>query len=137
MGTGYEMGRFLQLGRGKTIRTGASGCFQFRRVQWSSPALLPGELGAIQVTCQMNEKNRKNVTVLSAVIGGSAIVAMGALTMAVGQEQVGPDTLAKSTTMSVGATSTESTPPTVEATSMAVPAMKGPAPLPSEQKAAE
>jgi hypothetical protein len=85
----------------------------------------------------MNEKNRKNVKVLSAVIGGSAIVAMGALTMAVGQEQVGPDTLAKSTTMSVGATSTESTPPTVEATSMAVPAMKGPAPLPSEQKAAE
>jgi hypothetical protein len=85
----------------------------------------------------MNEKNRKNVTVLSAVIGGSAIVAMGALTMAVGQEQVGPDTLAKSTTMSVGATSTATTPPTVEATSMAVPAMKGPAPLPSEQKAAE
>jgi hypothetical protein len=88
------------------------------------------------VTCQTN-RNRKNVKVLSAVIGGSAIVAMGALTVAVGQEQAGPDVLAKSTTMSVGATSTMTTPPTVEATSMAVPAMKGPAPLPSEQKAAE
>jgi hypothetical protein len=88
------------------------------------------------VTCQTN-KNRKNVKVLSAVIGGSAIVAMGALTVDVGQEQAGPDTLAKSTTMSVGATSTATTPPAVEATPMAVPAMKGPAPLPSEQKAAE
>jgi hypothetical protein len=85
----------------------------------------------------MNEKNRKNVKMLSAVIGGSAIVAMGALSMAIGQEQAGPDAIAKSTTMSVGATSTETTPPTVEATSMAVPTIKGPAPLPSEQKAAE
>jgi hypothetical protein len=86
----------------------------------------------------MNEKNRKNVKMLSAVIGGSAIVAMGALSMAIGQEQAGPDTLAKSSTMSVGATSTQTTtPPTVEATSMAVPTIKGPAPLPSEQNAAE
>ena len=84
----------------------------------------------------MNEKNRKNVKMLSAVIGGSALVAMGALSMAIGQEQTGTDTIAKST-MQVGATSTQTTPPTVEATSMAVPAMKGPAPLPSEQKAAE
>jgi hypothetical protein len=85
----------------------------------------------------MNEKNRDNVKVLSAVIGGSALVAMGALSMAIGQEQAGPDTVAKSTTMSIGATSTETTAPTVEATSMAVPTIKGPAPLPSEQKAAE
>lgn len=85
----------------------------------------------------MNEKNRKNVKMLSAVIGGSAIVAMGALSIAIGQEQAGPATLAKSSTMSVGATSTATTPPTVEATSMAVPKIKGPAPLPSEQKAAE
>jgi hypothetical protein len=79
----------------------------------------------------------KNVKILSAVIGGSVLVAMGALSMAIGQEQAGPDTLAKSTTMSVGATNTPTTPPTVEATSMAVPTIKGPAPLPSEQKAAE
>ena len=89
------------------------------------------------MTCQLNRKNRKNVKVLAAVVGGSAIVAMGALTMAVGHEQAGPETVAKSTTMSVGASSTATTPPTVEATSMAAPAIKGPAPLPSEQKAAE
>jgi hypothetical protein len=82
-------------------------------------------------------KTRKNVKMLSAVIGGSAIVATGALSMAIGQEQAGPETTAKSTTMSIGATSTQTTPPAVEATSMAVPTIKGPAPLPSEQKAAE
>jgi hypothetical protein len=81
--------------------------------------------------------NCKNVKMLSAVIGGSAIVAMGALSMAIGQEQAGPNVTAKSTTMSIGATSTATTPPTVEATSMAVPTVKGPAPLPSEEKAAE
>jgi hypothetical protein len=84
----------------------------------------------------VSSKNRKNIKMLSAVIGGSALVAMGALTMAIGQEQIGTDTIAKST-MQVGATSTQTTPPTVEATSMAAPAMRGPAPLPSEQKAAE
>jgi hypothetical protein len=82
-------------------------------------------------------RQMKNVKILSAVIGGSAIVAMGALSTAIGQQQAGPDTLAKSTTMSLGATSTPTTPPTVEATSMAVPTIKGPAPLPSEEKAAE
>jgi hypothetical protein len=84
----------------------------------------------------VSSKNRKNVKMLSAVIGGSAIIAMGGLSMAIGQEQTRTDAIAKST-MQVGATSTQTTPPTVEATSMAVPAMKGPAPLPSEQKAAE
>lgn len=84
----------------------------------------------------MSSKNRKNVKMLSAIIGGSAMVALGALSVAIGQEQTGTDTIAKST-MSVGATSTQTTPPTVEATSMAVPVMKGPAPLPSEEKAAE
>jgi hypothetical protein len=85
----------------------------------------------------MNETNRKNVKMALAVIGGSAIVAMGALSMAIGQEQASPDTVAKSTTMTIGSTTTAATPPRVEATSMAVPAIKGPAPLPSEQKAAE
>jgi hypothetical protein len=85
----------------------------------------------------MNLSKGNNVKLLAAVIGVGAVIAMGALSMAIHQEQTGPDTLAKSTTMSVGSTSTETTPPTVEATSMAVPSMKGPAPLPSEQKAAE
>jgi hypothetical protein len=85
----------------------------------------------------MDSSKGNNVKLLAAVIGGSALIAMGALSMAIHQEQTGPDTVAKSTTMSIGSTSTDTTPPTVEATSMAVPTIKGPAPLPSEQKAAE
>jgi hypothetical protein len=85
----------------------------------------------------MASKSRKNLKLLFAVIGGSAVVAIGALSMAVAEEQAGPDTFAKSSNMTVGSTSTQTTPPNVEATSMAVPTIKGPAPLPSEQKAAQ
>jgi hypothetical protein len=85
----------------------------------------------------MDSSNPSNVKRLAAVIGGGAVIAMGAMSMAIHQEHAGPDTAAKSTTMTIGSTTTETTPPKVEATSMAVPTMKGPAPLPSEQKAAE
>jgi hypothetical protein len=81
--------------------------------------------------------DKRNHIKLSAVIGASAVVAVGALAVAVHQEQVGPTADAKSTTMTIGVTSTETTPSSVEATTMAVPAIKGPAPLPSEEKAAE
>jgi hypothetical protein len=81
--------------------------------------------------------SRRNLKLLSAVIGGSAVVAMGALQMTVAEGQAGSDTVAKSSRMTVGSTFTQTTPSNAEATSMAVPAMKGPAPLPSEQKAAQ
>jgi len=60
---------------------------------------------------------------LAAVIGGSAVVAMGALTMAISQEQAGPATVTSSG-MTVSATSTQETPPTAPETTMAVPAVK-------------
>ena len=86
----------------------------------------------------MHTSKPNNVKLLAAVIGGSAVVAMGALSMAFSQEQAAPGMVAKSSSMTIGATSTTAKkPPTVEATSMAVPAMKGPAPLPSEQQAAK
>jgi hypothetical protein len=49
------------------------------------------------------------------------------------QEHVGQD-VAKSITMTVGATSTETTPPTAPAVAEASPSIKGPAPLPSEEQ---
>ena len=76
---------------------------------------------------------RNNVKLLVALIGGSGVIAMGALSVAIAQEQAGQESAAKSTTMTVGSTSTETTPPLVEATTMAAPAMKGAAPLPSEE----
>ena len=82
----------------------------------------------------MESPKRSNVKLLVAVIGGSGVIAMGALSVAIAQEQVGQESAAKSTTMTVGSTSTETTPATVEATTMAAPAMKGPAPLPAEEQ---
>ena len=66
---------------------------------------------------------RTNVKMLAAVIGGSAVVAMGALTMAINQEQAAPATVTSSG-MTMGATSTQETPPTAPETTVAVPAVK-------------
>ena len=71
----------------------------------------------------MSTTRRTNVKMLAAVIGGSAVVAMGALTMAISQEQARPATVTSSG-MTVGATSTQETPPTAPETTMAVPAVK-------------
>lgn len=85
----------------------------------------------------MDAKNRKNAKLLAAVIGGSAVVTMGALTMAIHQQPAASDNVAVGQ-MTMGPTSTASAKPaTVEATSMAVPSLKGPAPLPPEEAAAE
>ena len=82
----------------------------------------------------MVSPKRNNVKLLAAVIGGCGVIAAGAVSMADAQEQAGQESVAKSSSMTVAATSTETTPSTVEATTMAVPAMRGPAPLPSEEQ---
>jgi hypothetical protein len=66
---------------------------------------------------------RTNVKLMAAVIGGSAVVAMGALTMAISQEQATPGTITSSG-MTMGATTTQKTPPTAPETTIAVPAVK-------------
>ena len=81
----------------------------------------------------MDAPKRNNVRLLVAVIGGG-VIAMGALSAAIGQEQAGQESVAKSSNMNVGSTTTVTTPPLVEATTMAAPAMKGPAPLPTEEQ---
>ena len=82
----------------------------------------------------MDSIKRNNVKRLAAVIGGSGVIAMGALSVAITQEQSAQESAAKSTTMTIGSTTTETTPPTVEATTMAAPAMRGPAALPKEEQ---
>jgi hypothetical protein len=71
----------------------------------------------------MQATRRTNVKMLAALIGGSAVVAAGALTMAISQEQAAPATITSSG-MTVGATSTQETPPTSPATTLAVPVVK-------------
>jgi hypothetical protein len=66
---------------------------------------------------------RTNVKMLAAVIGGSAVVAMGALTMAINQEHAAPGTVTSSG-MTMGATTTQETPPATPETTIAVPAVK-------------
>jgi hypothetical protein len=71
----------------------------------------------------VNTTRRPNVKMLAAVIGGSAVVAAGALTMAINQEQASPATLTSSG-MTMGATTTQATPPTAPETTIAVPLVK-------------
>lgn len=71
----------------------------------------------------MNATRRTNVKMLAAVIGGSAVVAAGALTMAINQEQATPATITSSG-MTMGATTTQATPPTAPETTIAVPMVK-------------
>jgi hypothetical protein len=86
----------------------------------------------------MNSMNRNKVKLLAAVTGGSAMVTMGALTMSLHQQPSGTENVAAVGKMTVAATTTVSgKADTVEATSMAVPTIKGPAPLPTEEAAAE
>lgn len=71
----------------------------------------------------MDVNKRTNVKMLAAMIGGSAVVAAGALTMAITEEQATPATVTSSG-MTVGATSTQETPASTPATTLAVPAVK-------------
>jgi len=85
----------------------------------------------------MDSISRNKIKLLSAIFGGSAVVTMGALVMTIPQQPSAQDDVAVGK-MTVAATTTVSgKADTVEATSMAVPTIKGPAPLPKEEAAAE
>ncbi|MGV9799304.1 hypothetical protein ACWDTP_14760 [Mycobacterium sp. NPDC003449] len=81
-----------------------------------------------------NRARSGRVRALAAVAGGAAVVALGVYGAADGQSV---QTKAAGSHMNVGQTSTETTPPKAPIISMAVPTIKGPAPLPSEEKNAE
>ncbi len=85
---------------------------------------------------QSVSKTRTHIKLCAAVIGGSAVVALAGLGVSIGQD-AGGDAVAKSSSMTVGATSTQTTPSSAPATGMAKPTIKGPAPLPSEEEAAK
>jgi hypothetical protein len=74
---------------------------------------------------------KKTEVKLLAVVGVSAVVTLGVLGVAAGQERAGADSVASSG-MSTGVTVTATVPTTPVA--VAVPAIKGPAPLPPEEQ---
>ncbi|MDX1887139.1 hypothetical protein [Mycolicibacterium sp. 120270] len=85
----------------------------------------------------MNSTTPGNAKMLAAVVGGSAVVTMGALAFSVHQQPSAADTVAAGHMTMAATTTASGKADTVEATSMAVPAIKGPAPLPAEEQAAE
>ena len=70
---------------------------------------------------------------LIAVIGASAVVTVAAVTVGINQDRSSLGTDAHSD-MSTGVTITESVDPTTPSVTEATPAIKGPAPLPSEEQ---
>lgn len=70
---------------------------------------------------------------LAALIGGSAVVALGILGGTIMQTAAGPGTVTSSE-MSTGVTITQSPAPTAPAIAVATPAIKGPAPLPLKEQ---
>ena len=61
---------------------------------------------------------------LMTVIGGGALVAMGAVTIVTAQQHAQPTQMGSSGTLSMGATSTQVTPATTPETAVASPAVK-------------
>ncbi|MDV3124641.1 hypothetical protein M1247_06925 [Mycobacterium sp. 21AC1] len=81
----------------------------------------------------MNICEPRKMKLLAAAAGGAAVVAFGVFGAVSGPQT----TTVASSHMTFGQTSTETTPPTAPMVSMAVPTIKGPAPLPAEEKSAE
>ena len=72
----------------------------------------------------MDSSQQKKIRLVSAVIGASAVVAVGAIGVTVANNQSGTGTDISSPGMTLGATATTTTPPTAPMTSVAVPADK-------------
>lgn len=68
------------------------------------------------------ERKPAPAKLMAAVLGGTAVVAMGALTLAVSETTAGPGMLTSSES-TLGETSTETTAPSTLATSFATPAI--------------
>ncbi len=69
----------------------------------------------------VNSNQQKRVKLLSGVIGASAVVAVGAVGVAVANEQAGTGTIGAVPDATLGATTTTTTPPAALVTSIAVP----------------
>jgi type IV secretory pathway TrbL component len=71
----------------------------------------------------VNSSQQKRVKLFSAVIGASAVVAVGAVGVAVANEQAVTGTVGAVPEATLGATTTTTTPPAAPVTSIATPTM--------------
>lgn len=75
---------------------------------------------------KMDTNKRMSVKLFAAIVGGSAVVAMGALGVAIGQQSAGQDVAAGGASVSVGpTTSIEPTGMVEESVDKAAPAITG------------
>jgi hypothetical protein len=74
-----------------------------------------------------------NAKLFAAIIGGSAVVTLGAVSAGIIEGQTAPASATPQMTLGNTATDT-STPATAPAVGVAEPSIKGPAPLPSEEQ---
>jgi hypothetical protein len=72
---------------------------------------------------RVNSNQHKRVKFLSAAIGASAVVAMGAVGVAVANEQASTGNVGAVPEATLGATTTPTTPPAAPVTSIATPPM--------------
>jgi hypothetical protein len=75
-----------------------------------------------------------NPKMLAAILGGSAVVTLGALSVGMVEGQTAPAWASGTPQMTLGATSTDTTAPAAPAVAEASPSIKGPAPLPTEEQ---
>lgn len=71
---------------------------------------------------------------VAAVVGGSAVITLGALSVGMVESQTAPAWASGTPQMTLGATSTDTTAPSAPAVEEASPSIKGPAPLPTEEQ---
>jgi hypothetical protein len=88
-----------------------------------SPRLIVADEPEPNGVVRVNSNQQKRVKLLSAVIGASAVVAVGAVGVAVANEQAGTGTVGVVPEATPGATATTTTPPTAPVTSVAAPTM--------------
>jgi hypothetical protein len=75
-----------------------------------------------------------NARVFAAVIGGSAVLTLGALGTGVVESQAAPASTYESSHMTLGSTSTANVAPNAPTDGAAAPAITGPAQLPPEEQ---
>jgi hypothetical protein len=81
-----------------------------------------------------NRDMHYNARVFAAVIGGSAVVTLGALGTRVIEGQAAPASTFESSHMTLGSTSTATVAPNAPTEGEAAPAIRGPAQLPTEEQ---
>ena len=102
----------------------------FTRNRFGTQRRAPPQSGVTSFTdgmCAMNSRSGRKTRLMAAVVGGGAVMAVGALSASLTPMSGANE--ADSDIVNVGSTTTATTPPAAPSIAVAVPAIRGPAPL--------